>query len=260
MSSNLFPYKYSKEEWYKADFINEDDVVVIVDTSRETIWLYSGKKSTARNRINARELLNELMKNYSSYALKEVSEETPDDILAYLEDLREEFFKRRISTLAYDIRKVSNLFFYLNCLACLLLIIASMLSIIWIIGTSTYELNEFDHFAISLSSFSFQIIFIASLLLGSFLSFILTFIIALFLRKKSLIFYTIITLILSLGGFFFVRFWDFLMFSEITGQVIFFRVDIFTLYIFNLNIIMIIPLIIGITLIIIGSKKILEYP
>jgi ribosomal protein L29 len=260
MSSNLFPYKYSKEEWYKADFFNESDVAVIVDTSREIIWLYTGKSSTARKRINARELLNDLMKNYSSYALKDVSEETPDDILAQLEDLREEYFRRRMSTLTYDIRKVSNTFFYISCLACLLLILAFTFSILGMLGSGTSLLNGYNHVIINVSNFSFQVIFIASLILASFLSFIITFLIALFLRKKSLIFYIIITLIFSFLGFFLITNWDSLIFSEIIGQVIFFRVDVFTLYIVNLNIILIIPLGFGITLIIIGSKKILEYP
>jgi hypothetical protein len=57
MSTNLFPYKYLKKPWCQADEINDGNVVVIVDTSQETIWFHTGNKSTTRNRGDARALL-----------------------------------------------------------------------------------------------------------------------------------------------------------------------------------------------------------
>ncbi|MFW9950200.1 MAG: hypothetical protein ACFFKA_08755 [Candidatus Thorarchaeota archaeon] len=260
MSSNLFPYKYSMEEWYKADTINESDVVVIVDTSREIIWFYSGKKSTARNRSKARGLLTDLMKNYSSYSLKNVAEEAPDDILIELENLKEEYFKRRFSTLTYDLRKVSNTFFYLSCLASLLLIMFSSFSFLIIFGSTTSFINGYTHFVVSMQNYSFQILFISLILLTSFICFIIMFLIVFFLMKKKLILYTLIAIILTFLGFFLIRTWDFIIFFETVGQSIFFRIDVFIMFMVNLNIIGMIPLIIGIFLIMNGPKIILEFP
>ena len=258
MSSNLFPYKYSMEEWYKADFINESDVVVIVDTSRETIWFYRGIKSTARNRSKARELLNDLMKNYPSYSLKNVSEETPDDVLILLEDLKEQFYKRRLATLSFDLRKVSFTFLILCLVACFLFVLLITLSTLFIIGSNTTVFDEYIHFIIPKSNFSFLMLFFSLIFLVSFICFIITFLIAFFLRKSILIWYSLVAFILSFLGFFIIRIWDFILFFKISGQMILFRVDVFMMFIINFNIIGLILLIFSIYLIIIAPKRILE--
>lgn len=258
MSSNLFPYKFSMEEWYKADFINESDVVVIVDTSREMIWFYRGKKSTARNRSNARELLNDLMKNYPSYSLKNISDETPDDVLILLEDLKEQFYKRRLSSLSFDLRKVSFTFIILCLVACFLFVLLITFSILFIIGSNTTIFEGYIHFTIPQTNFSFDMLLISSLFLVSFICFIITFLIAFFLRKSILILYSLVAFILSFLGFFIIRIWDFILFFEISGQMILFRVDVFMMFVINVNIIGLISLVFSIYLIIIGPKRILE--
>ena len=159
MSTNLFPYKYLKGQWYQADEINDSDVVVVVDTSQETIWFQAGNKSTARNRSDARALLGDLMEKYTSYEFKRVSNETPDDILVKLDDLKELYYVRSVGSLNYDLRKVSSIYFYLNSIGCLLLIISISFLGSLIFGSGTSFIDSHLHYSILFDNFIFQISF-----------------------------------------------------------------------------------------------------
>ena len=258
MSSSLFAYKYSKGEWFVADDLHESDVVVIIDTSRESIWFFSGKHSTARNRSNARELLSDLIKQYTSYVIKIVSGDSPDDILVKIEDLKEKYFKRKLANLNYDLRKISQAFFYLNLIACLALMIAITFSVLLFTGSNYIMFENYYHYSMAVETFSSQILFITSLFFVSFIIFSTLTLMAIFTNTRLLILLGIIISISTFFGFFIVYIRDMLIFSEVIGGRIYIRMDIFFLFILNINIFGSIALIVGFYLLIVGQKKILR--
>ncbi len=258
MSTNLFPYKYLKGQWYQADEINDSDVVVVVDTSQETIWFQAGNKSTARNRSDARALLGDLMEKYTSYEFKRVSNETPDDILVKLDDLKELYYVRSVGSLNYDLRKVSSIYFYLNSIGCLLLIISISFLGSLIFGSGTSFIDSHLHYSILFENFIFQISFISTLLIASFSLIVTSTIMGIFLKKKQLFTKTLISGILIFITFFIIKVWDISLYYEIIGQFIYFRIDVLIWYVFCIEILQILATIIGFYTGIISFKKIYE--
>jgi hypothetical protein len=258
MSSNLFAYKFSNGEWLSANDINESDVGVIIDTSREAIWFFSGKFSSARKRSNARELLSNLLNQYSSYVMNIVADDTPDDILVKLEDLKEEYYKRRLANLNYDIRKVSNAFFYLNLFACLLLIVVITFSIMLIFGGSTTFIDNYSHFSMPFENYILQIFFLTAFTLTPFIFFSINTLITIFTNNIKLAMLSLTAALTSFIGFFILRIWDLTIFYQIIGWSIYVRVDVLILFILNINIFGILSLLFGLYLLIIGQKKMLK--
>ena len=258
MSTNLFPYKYLKGQWYQADEINDSDVVVVVDTSQETILFQAGNKSTARNRSDARALLGDLMEKYTSYEFKRVSNETPDEILVKLDDLKELYYVRSVGSLNYDLRKVSSIYFYLNSIGCLLLIISISFLGSLIFGSGTSFIDSHLHYSILFENFIFQISFISTLLIASFSLIVTSTIMGIFLKKKQLFTKTLISGILIFITFFIIKVWDISLYYEIIGQFIYFRIDVLIWYVFCIEILQILATIIGFYTGIISFKKIYE--
>jgi len=258
MSTNLFSYKYLKEQWYQADEINDSDVVVVVDTSQETIWFHAGNKSTARNRSDARALLGDLMEKYTSYEFKRVSNETPDEILVKLDDLKEQYYVRSVASLNYDLRKVSSIYFYLNSIGCLLLIISITFLGFLIFGSGTSFINSHLHYSIFFENFIFQISFTSTLLIVSFSIFVTSTILGIFLKKKLLFTKTLIAGILTFITFFIIKIWDISLYYEIIGQFIYFRIDVLIWFVFCIEILQTLAVVIGFYTGIISFKKIYE--
>jgi len=258
MSTNLFPYKYLKGQWYQADETNDSDVVVVVDTLQETIWFHAGNKSTARNRSDARALLGDLMEKYTSYEFKRVSNETPDEILVKLDDLKELYYVRSFASLNYDLRKVSSIYFYLNSIGCLLLIISISFLGFLIFGSGTSFIDSHLHYSILFENFIFQISFISMLLIVSFSIFVTSTIMGIFLKKKQLFTKTLIAGILIFITFSIVKLWDMALYYEILGQFIYFRIDVLIWYAFCIEILQTLAMIIGFYTGIISFKKIYE--
>jgi len=258
MSTNLFPYKYLKEQWYQADEINDSDVVVVVDTSQETIWFHAGNKSTARNRSDARALLGDLMEKYTSYEFKRVSNETPDEIIVKLDDLKELYYVRSVGSLNYDLRKVSSIYFYLNSIGGLLLVISISFLGFLIFGSGTSFIDSHLHYSIFFENFKFQISFISTLLIVSFSIFVTSTIMGIFLKKKQLFTKTLISGILIFIPFFIIKLWDISLYYEIIGQFIYFRIDVLIWFVFCIEILQTLAMIIGFYTGIISFKKIYE--
>jgi len=258
MSTNLFSYKYLKEQWYQADEINDSDVVVVVDTSQETIWFHAGNKSTARNRSDARALLGDLMEKYTSYEFKRVSNETPDEILVKLEDLKELYYVRSVASLNYDLRKVSSIYFYLNSIGCLLLIISITFLGFLLFGSGTSFIDSHLHYSIFFENFKFQISFISTLLIVSFSIFVTSTIMGIFLKKKQLFTKTLIAGILTFLSFFIIKIWDISLYYEVIGQFIYFRIDVLIWFVFCIEILQTLAVVIGFYTGIISFKKIYE--
>ncbi len=258
MSTNLFPYKYLKGQWYQADEINDSNVVVIVDTSQEMIWFHAGNKSTARNRSDARGLLGDLMEKYMSYEFKRVSNETPDEILVKLDDLKELYYVRSVASLNYDLRKASIIYFYLNGIACLLLVISISFLGFLIFGSGTSFIDSHLHYSIFFKNFIFHISFISTLLIASFSLFVTSTIMGIFLKKKQLFTKTLISGILIFITFFIIKIWDISLYYEIIGQFIYLRIDALIWFAFCIEILQVLAMIIGFYTGIISFKKIYE--
>jgi len=258
MSTNLFSYKYLKEQWYQADEINDSDVVVVVDTSQETIWFHAGNKSTARNRSDARALLGDLMEKYTSYEFKRVSNETPDEILVKIDDLKEQYYVRSVASLNYDLRKVSSIYFYLNSIGCLLLIISITFLGFLLFGSGTSFIDSHLHYSIFFENFKFQISFISTLLIVSFSIFVTSTIMGIFLKKKQLFTKTLIAGILTFLSFFIIKIWDISLYYEVIGQFIYFRIDVLIWFVFCIEILQTLAVVIGFYTGIISFKKIYE--
>ncbi len=247
MSSNLFPFIFKNERWYNAEGINESDIGVIVDTDRAIIWFFEGSKSSARNRSSAKELLADLRQKYELYAFKHISNDSPKDILEYLEDLKKHDYITRIRYFQYDLGKISKYYFYLNNIGCLLLIIALTFLIGFILNSNTSYINTFDYFSIHINRFLFNVNFISILLIISFAIFVIASFFGVILNKRALFIYNLITGIVIFMAFFMLRIWDIVFYYDIIGSTINIRIDVIFLFIFNLSIFQILGVLFGYT-------------
>jgi len=256
MSSNLFAYKFKNDKWHNADGINESDIVVIVDSSRNIIWYFEGRNSTARKRNNARGLLGELKNKHAGYKFKKITRNTPRDIIREIQILKEQFFALTIKHLNVDISKISSIYFYLNAIGNLLIIIS--LTIIFLLignpGTRIYE--NYMHFSIRFVDFEMVFTILSLLSLISFLLFILSGFIVLILKQKIVATYNIFGSILVFIAFYMISTWSNILYFEIDYQIILIRIDVFSLFVLTLAILYIISLFIGFVMSIIGFKKV----
>jgi hypothetical protein len=261
MSSNLFTYKLGKGQWYKADYINESDIAVIVDTIRNTIWFFEGSKSTSRDRSNARELLVELKNNYKLYEFKWISDIAPIEILEELERFKEMSYLKGFLGVRYNLTKFSKLYVYLNFLGAFLVIVnfVFLAEIVFSSGTIIY--NGYPHYSFDLNTFNFSIYFVSILMLASFLIFINSALMVLLLKKKKSFIYSFIASIFVFVAFFILRIWNVIIFYEEISFIIYIRKDLLILLIFNLQLLQIISVILGCFtgLIGINLKKEIEY-
>lgn len=256
MSSNLFAYKFKNDQWHKADDINESDIGVIVDSSRNIIWYVEGRNSSARKRNNARGLLGELKNKHATYKIKKITSNTPRDIIRELQILKEQFFASTIKQLNVDISKISNTYFYLNAFGNLLIIVSLTIIILLIGGTSTRIHENFMHFSISFVDFEMIFMILSLLSLISFLLFLFAGLIVLILKQKIVATYNIFGSILIFIAFYMIGTWTNILYFEIDYQVILIRIDVFTLFVFNLAILYIIGLFIGFVMSLLGFKKV----
>ena len=259
MSTNLFPFIFKNERWYNAEGVNESDIGVIVDTDRAIIWFFEGSKSSARNRSSAKELLADLRKKYELYAFKHISNDSPKEILDYLEDLKKHDYITRIRYFQYDLGKISKYYFYLNNIGCFFLIIVITLIIGFLLNSNTVYINTFDYFSVHFTRFLFNVNLISILLISSFTVFVISSFFGVVLNKRVLFIYNLSTSIFVFMAFFMLRIWDIVMYYDIFGSTINIRKDVIFLFIFNLNIFQIIGLIFGYNAVITSffeSKKI----
>ncbi|TFG12212.1 MAG: hypothetical protein EU531_10780 [Promethearchaeota archaeon] len=245
MSTNLFPFIFKNERWYNAEGVNDSDIGVIVDTDRAVIWFFEGPKSSARNRSSAKELLADLRQKYELYAFKRISNDTPKDILEYLEELKKHDYITRIRYFQYDLEKISKYYFYLNNIGCLLLITAFTFLIGFLFLSDTINIDQFDYFSINFNRFLFTVNLISILFISSFIIFILTSFFGVILNKRALFIYNLTTSIVVFIAFFMLRIWDIILYYEIIGSIINIRMDAIFLFVFNLDIFLLLGLIFG---------------
>ncbi|MFW9939274.1 MAG: hypothetical protein ACFFD5_16655 [Candidatus Thorarchaeota archaeon] len=254
MSSNLFPYKFGKGQWYKADNINENDLAVIVDPNRYNIWFFEGSKSAARDRSNARELLGELQNNYPQYEFKEITDSAPFEVLEEVEKLKEMSYIKGFLGIRYNLKNFSRLYFYLNYGGAFLLIVNMILLTEFILASSTIIYNSYQHFSIIYNTFLFNINLISILILCSFLVFLISALLALFLKKFKSFMYSFAASIFSFMGFFILRIWDIIIYYEQNNSIIFIRKDVLILLIFDIQLLLVISMVLGFLTGLIGIK------
>ncbi|MCJ7650812.1 MAG: hypothetical protein MUP85_19550 [Candidatus Lokiarchaeota archaeon] len=256
MSSNLFAYKFKNDQWHNADDINESDIVVIVDSSRNIIWYFEGRNSSARKRNNARGLLGDLKKKHATYKFKKITSNTPRDIIRELQILKEQFFASTIKQLNVDISKISQLYFYLNAFGNLLIIVSLTIIILLIGGTGTRIYENYMHFSIRLVDFEMIFMVLSLLSLISFLLFLFAGLTVLILKQKIIATYNIFGSVLIFIAFYMIITWTNILYFEVDYQIILIRIDVFTIFAFSLAILYIISLFIGFVMSILGFKKV----
>jgi len=256
MSSNLFAYKFKNNQWHNADDINESDIVVIVDSSRNIIWYFEGRNSSARKRNNARGLLGDLKNKHATYKFKKITSNTPRDIIRELQILKEQFFASTIKQLNVDISKISQIYFYLNAFGNLLIILSLTVIILLIGGTGTRIYENYMHFSFRLVDFEMIFMLLSLLSLISFLLFLFAGLIVLILKQKIIATYNIFGSVIIFIAFYIISTWTNILYFELDYQIILIRIDVFTLFVFILAILYIIGLFIGFVMSILGFKKV----
>ena len=234
MSSNLLPYKFKSKQWHQAEGINESDVAVIVDSNRNLIWYFEGKKSSARKRNKARNSLSQLKNQHATYKFKKVNRMAPRDIIREVAILKEDFFINSLKSLNVDVLKISRAYFYLNCFGGLFIIINFVISFLFLSGSSTVIFNNHIHYSLTISNFQLYIMLQSILSLTSFILFSTSGIISLFFKQRIPAVYNILGSILIFIAFIMLTVSSSLIYSDVVFQQIFIRADVFLL--FNLNI------------------------
>jgi hypothetical protein len=255
MSSNLFSYKFRNGQWYKADNISESDIAVIVDTSRGTIWFFEGSKSTARNRSNARGLLGDLKKNYLLYKFKRISNKSPSYVLEALENLKKQYFIKSGISLQFNVRKFIKYHFYFSSISNILLVVSLSFISLLISFSISVMVDSYQHYAMSRGNFLFFINFNSILLISSFVIFIISALIGIFLRTRILVIYSIFAGLSIFIPLFMLRIWDIILITEQVGQSIYIRTDVLSLFILNILILEIIGIVLGFFSLLGGFKK-----
>jgi hypothetical protein len=256
MSSNLYAYKFKNNQWHQADDINESDIVVIVDSSRNLIWYYEGRNTTARKCNKARSLIGDLKSKHETYKIKKITNKTPRDIIRELQILREQFFASTIKQLNVDVSKMSKIYFYLNTFSNLLIIISFTIIILLIGGTGTRIYENYPHYSIRLANFN-MIFFVLSLFsLISFLLLLFAGLMALILRQKIIATYNIFASVLIFITYYMISTWTSIFYFELDYQIILIRIDVFALFVSNLVILYLICLFVGFAMSLLGFKRI----
>lgn len=256
MSSNLFAYKFKNDQWHNADDINESDIVVLVDSSRNIIWYLEGRNSSAKKRNKARGLIGELKKKHATYKIKKVKSDTPRDIIRELQILREQFFTSTIKQLNVDISKISRVYFYLNIFGNLLTIISLTIIILLLGGAGTQIYENYIHLSIRKVDFEMLFLFLSLLSVISFLLFLFAGLIVLILRQKIVATYNLFGSLLIFIIFYLISTWTNILYFEYSYQSILIRIDAFTLFAFSLIILYLSSFFIGCVMSVIGFKKV----
>ena len=234
MSSNILTYKFKSKQWQKAEGINENDVAVIVDPTRNLIWYYEGKKSSARKRNKARNSLDQLKNQHANYKFRKVNRKAPRDIIREVAILKEDFFINSLKSLNVNVLKISKAYFYLNSFGGLFNIINFILSLLFLVGSSTVIFDGQIHYSLTLSNFQLYLMLQSILSLSSFILFSTTAVISLLFKQRIPAVYNILGSVLIFIAFYMLIISNSLMYSDIIFQQIFIRADVFVL--FNLNI------------------------
>ena len=234
MSSNLLAYKFKSKQWDKAEGINENDVAVIVDPTRDLIWYFEGKKSSARKRNKARNSLNQLKNQHATYKFKKVNRMAPRDIIREIAILKEDFFVSSLKNLNVDVLKISKAYFYLNCIGGLFNIINFVISFLFVLGSNRVILDNYTNYSLFVPNFQLYLLLQSILSFSSFILFATTAVISLLFKQRTPAVYNILGSILIFIAFFMLLTSNALIYSDVTFQQIFIRADAFVL--FNLNI------------------------
>jgi hypothetical protein len=245
MSSNLLAYKFKSKQWDKAEGINESDVAVIVDPTRDLIWYFEGKKSSARKRNKARNSLNLLKNQHATYKFKKVDRMAPRDIIREIAILKEDFFISSLRSLNVDVLKISKTYFYLNCIGGLFNIINFVVSFLYVFGSSRVIFNNNLSYALTVSNFQLYILLQSVLSLCSFILFTATAVISLLFKQRIPAVYNILGSILIFIAFFMLSISNALIYSKVIYQQIFIRADVFVLFNLNLEMLYLISLFIA---------------
>ena len=238
-STNLFSYKMKKGQWAKTDSLTESDIAVIIDIDLEIFWFWEGPYSNTRDRYNARQILGQLRKKYTSYKFKRINEEASENVKDKIEELQIRALAKKKSDKSYKLKNISTIVHSIVLINTVLIII----TIILLMGIFFQSEVILPHLAINILYFNF-ILEISSI--TSLISFILFIISAIYMgitRKIQLTIISIIGSCLIFVPFFMLRIWDMLLITSIINEQYLIQSDAIAFYIFNLDILFVLSMI-----------------
>lgn len=239
MSSKLFPYKMKKGQWFRAEDVTDSDIAVIVDTTRDTIFFWEGARSSARSRSNARDLLGQLKKKYIPYKFQRVTNNSPEEILFKIEDLKAQSFTGRIPGVKFELKDFNKIFYILNIVSAVLAVISMVL--IWQapFWTETSTGLAHVHYSIDYNIHLLYVNLNSLLLLVAFLIIACTSFAGHVLKKKAYSTNTLVAMCFLFIAFFLMRIWDNIMYYEVVGNNLLFRKDVMLLFLLSMEVIII---------------------
>ncbi|MGQ4875878.1 MAG: hypothetical protein ACP6IY_17575 [Promethearchaeia archaeon] len=254
-ATKLFPYKMKKGQWFRAEDMTESDIVVIVDTSTETIWFYEGEKSSSRNRSIARELLGQLKRKYVPYRFKRVTNNSPEIILNKIDELKEKSFTGKIPGIKLELKDYSRIFYIMNLIASCFAIFCSVF--LWtLLFSKITELNNYLHYKIDINLYLLYIDLNSYFLLASAFIFGVSGFFGKIIQKRLFSTLSIIVATIIFVSFFFLRIWDQFIFYDQSGNYYLIRSDALSLFIICIELLLIYSIIIGFFTAILGLKNI----
>lgn len=251
-STNYFSYKMKKGQWAKADALNESDIAVIIDINMEIFWFWEGTHSTARDRYNARQILGQLRKKYTSYRFKRINKEASEDVRDQLELLQIHALARKKSDKKNIIKNLSNIFHTISLINCTLIIITIILL------TSMFFQFQAINPDLYINQNNFISIFVISslLLLLSFILFIISATYSGISRNTLLLIISIIGCCLIFIPFFILRIWDVILIHVISNEQYIFQNDAIFFFIFSMDIFLVLNILCSLSIGIMGFMNV----
>jgi len=251
-STNLFSYKMKKGQWTKTDSLTESDIAVIIDVDSEIFWFWEGPYSNSRDRYNARQILGQLRKKYTSYKFKRINDEASESVKDKIEALQIRALAKKKTDKKYKLKNVSTIVHSISLINTILIII----TIILLMEIFFQSQVILPNLVINKYLFNF-IIGISSII--SLISFILFIISAIYMeisRNKLLIIVSLIGCCLVFLPFFMLRIWDMLLITGSSNEQYLIQNDAIAFFVFCLDIFFVLSIICSFSIGILGFMKI----
>jgi len=247
-----------KGQWFRAEDVTDSDIAVVVDTTRDTIFFWEGTKSSARSRSNARELLGQLKKKYIPYKFQRVTNNSPEEILNKLEELKAQSFTGRIPGVKLELKDFNKIFYLLNIVSAVLAVVSMVL--IWQapFWEETSAGLAYVHYSIDFNAHLLYVNLNSLLLLLSFLILACTSFAGHVLKKKAYSTNTLIAMCFIFIAFFLMRIWDNIIFYEELGNNLLFRKDVMLLFLLSMEVIIVPGMVLGFLMGFNGLKELSE--
>lgn len=251
-STNLFSYKMKKGQWAKTDSLTESDIAVIIDVDLEIFWFWEGPYSNTRDRYNARQILGQLRKRYTSYKFKRINEEASESVKDKIEALQIRALAKKKKDKKYKLKNISTIVHSIDLINAILIII----TIVFLMGIFFQSEVFLPNLAINKMYFNLTLLISSIISLISFILFIISAIYMGIARNLQLTIISIIGCCLIFVPFFMLRIWDTLLITNSINEQYLIQNDAIGFFIFNLDIFFVLSIICSLTIGILGIMNI----